>query len=138
MRRNDMKMLAVVGVLILLSVLWLRFESSLPKKYQSRKCEGRQWRRAFPQATKHDIREFLLLFTAAFAFRDSDKLKFSPNDRVWEIYRDLYPNRWVADALELETLTDELNAKHGIALGEIWSEKLTLGEVFTRAQRARI
>jgi propanediol dehydratase small subunit len=131
-----MKMLAVVGVLILLSILWLRFESSLPKKYQSRKCEGGQWRRAFPQATTHDIREFLLLFTAAFAFRDSDKLKFSPNDRLWEIYRDLYPNRWVADALELETLSDELDARHGIALGEIWSEKLTLGEVFARTQRA--
>jgi propanediol dehydratase small subunit len=79
-----------------------------------------------------------LLFTAAFAFRDSDKLKFSPNDRVWEIYRDLYPNRWGADALELETLTDELNAKHGIALDEIWSEKLTLGQLFARAQRAGI
>jgi hypothetical protein len=133
-----MKMLAVVGVLILLSALWLRFEFTLPKKYQFRKCEGAHWRRAFPQATKHDIREFLLLFTAAFAFRDSDKLKFSPNDRVWEIYRDLYPNRWVADALELETLTDELKAKHGITLDEIWSEKLTLGQLFARAQRAGI
>jgi propanediol dehydratase small subunit len=133
-----MKMLAVVGMLILLSALWLRFESTLPKKYQSRKCEGAHWRRAFPQATKHDIRKFLLLFTAAFAFRGGDKLKFSPSDRVWEIYRDLYPNRWGADALELETLTDELNAKHGIALDEIWSEKLTLGQLFARAQRAGI
>jgi propanediol dehydratase small subunit len=133
-----MKMLAVVGVLVLLLVLRLRFESSLPKKYQSRKCEGGKWRRAFPHATKHDIRTFLLLFTAAFALRDSDKLKFSPNDRVWEIYRDLYPNRWVADALELETLTDELSVRHGIVLGEIWSEKLTLGEVFDRVQRDHI
>jgi propanediol dehydratase small subunit len=79
-----------------------------------------------------------LLFTAAFAFRESEKLKFNPDDRIWEIYRDLYPNRWVADALELETLTDDLNAKHGIALGEIWSENLTLGEVFACVQRARI
>jgi propanediol dehydratase small subunit len=132
-----MKMLAVLGVLILVSVLWLRFGTSLPKRYQSRKCKGAQWRRAFPESTKHDIREFLLLFTAAFAFRDSEKLKFSPNDRVWEIYRDLYPKRWVADALELETLTDDLNAKYGIALGEMWSEKLTLGEVFACAQHAR-
>jgi propanediol dehydratase small subunit len=132
-----MSMLAVVGFPILLLVLWLRFGTSLPKRYQSRKCEGAQWRRAFPQAAKEDIREFLLLFAAAFAFKDSEKLKFSPDDRIWEIYRDLYPNRWVADALELETLNDALNAKHGIALGEIWSEKLTLGEVFAGVQRAR-
>ncbi|MCS0628853.1 hypothetical protein NX786_05860 [Telluria mixta] len=133
-----MSMLAVVGLLILLSILWLRFGTSIPKGYQFRKCQGAQWRRAFPQATKEDIREFLLLFVAAFAFRDSEKLKFSPDDRIWEIYRDLYPNRWVADALEIETLTDDLKAKHGIALGEIWTEKLTLGELFARLQNARI
>jgi propanediol dehydratase small subunit len=132
-----MKMLAVAGCLIPLSILWLSFGTSLPKKYQSRKCKGAQWRRAFPQAPKDEIREFLLLFTSAFAFRDSEKLKFSPNDLVWEIYRDLYPNRWVADALELETFTDDLSAKHGIMLGEIWSEKLTLGELFACVQRAR-
>lgn len=129
-------MLAVMGFLILLLMLRLRFGTSLPKRYQSRKCEGAQWRKAFPQAPKDDIREFLLLFASAFAFRDSEKLKFSPNDRVSEIYRDLYPNRWVADALELETFTDDLNAKHGLMLGEIWSEKLTLGEVFACVQRA--
>ena len=132
-----MYMLTAVALFILLSVLWLKFGTSLPKRYRSRKCEGAQWRSAFPQATKDDIREFLSLFTSAFAFRDSEKLKFSPNDRVWEIYRDLYPNRWVADALELETLTDDLNKKHGIALSEIWSEKLTLGEVFAYVQRSR-
>lgn len=132
-----MGMLAIAAFLILLSALWFRFGTSLPKRYQSRKCKGAQWRKAFPQATKYDIRDFLLLFTAAFAFRDSEKLKFSPNDRVWQIYRDLYPNRWVADALELETLTDDLNARYGIALGEIWSEELTLGEVFACIQHAR-
>jgi hypothetical protein len=132
-----MYMLTAVALFILLSVLWLKFGTSLPKRYRSRKCEGARWRSAFPQATKDDIREFLSLFTSAFAFRDSEKLKFSPNDRVWEIYRDLYPNRWVADALELETLTDDLNKKHGIALSEIWSEKLTLGEVFAYVQRSR-
>lgn len=132
-----MNMLVVVGVFIFLSLVWPKFGTSLPKKYRSRKCEGAQWRKAFPQATKDDIREFLLLFVSAFAFRDSEKLKFGPNDQVWEIYRDLYPTRWVADAMELETLTDDLKTKHGIALGDIWSEKLTLGEVFAYVQRSR-
>lgn len=133
-----MSTLAVAGFLILLSALWLKFGTSLPRRYRARKCEGAQWRSAFPQATKDEIREFLLLFTSAFAFRDSERLKFSPHDRVWEIYRDLYPNRWVADAMELETLTDDLSAKYGIALSEIWSEKLTLGDVFAVVQRSRV
>lgn len=132
-----MNIFAVVGFLILLLIFWLRSGTSLPKKYQSRKCEGAQWRKAFPQTPKTDIREFLLLFTSAFAFRDNEKLKFSPDDRVWEIYRDLYPHHWGGDALELETFTDDLSAKHGIMLGDIWSEKLTLGAVFACVQRAR-
>jgi len=120
-------MLAIVGSLILLSVIWLRYGTSLPMRYRARKCEGAQWRSAFPQATKDDILEFLSLFSSAFAFRDSEKPKFKPSDRVWEIYRDLYPDPWGADAMELATLTKDLNTKHGVVLGEIWSEKLRLG-----------
>lgn len=132
-----MNMVAVVGLLILLSVLWPSFRSGLPKRYRSRECEGAQWRRAFPHAPKDDIREFLMLFTSAFAFQDSGKLKFNPNDQVWEIYRDLYPHRWIADALELETFTDDLCAKYGVSLGEIWHDKLTLGEIFACVRRSR-
>jgi propanediol dehydratase small subunit len=132
-----MNALAVIGLLILLSTLWQKFGTNLPKRYRSRQCQGNQWRNAFPQAAKDDIRAFLSLFTSAFAFQDSEKLKFSPNDRVWVIYRDLYPNRWVPDALELETLTRDLDARHRIMLGEIWSEELTLGDVFAVVQRSR-
>lgn len=132
-----MGILVVMIFLILLSVFHLKFGTGLPKRYRSRRCAGFLWRRAFPQATKDDIREFLLLFTSAFAFRDCEKLKFSPNDRVWQIYRDLYPSRWVADAMELETLADDLERKYGIVLVEIWSEKLTLAEVFAHLQRSR-
>lgn len=132
-----MNTLTVVGLMILLSILWLKFGTDLPKRYRSRQCQGTQWRNAFPQAAKDDIRAFLLLFTSAFAFSDSEKLQFSPNDRVWAIYRDLYPNRWLPDALELETLTLDLDARHGIVLSEIWSEELTLGDVFAIVQRSR-
>jgi hypothetical protein len=54
-------------------------------------------------------------------------LKFSPHDKIWEIYRELYPSRWTADALELETLTEDLLTKYDFSLAAIWSEKLTLG-----------
>jgi propanediol dehydratase small subunit len=133
-----MGVLGAIGLVILLSLFWMKFGAILPEKYRLRKCQGAQWRRAFPHATKDDIRSFLLLFTFAFAFRDSEKLKFSPNDGVWEIYRNLYPNRWIPDGLELETLTSEIGTKHAVALRDIWSEKLTLGEIFEYVQRSRV
>ena len=132
-----MIMLALVGIMILILMPWIGFGTGLPKKYRSRKCQGATWRRAFPQVAKDDIREFLLLFTAAFAFRDSGKLNFGPSDGIWEIYRDLYPSRWIPDVLELETLSDDMEKRHGIALCDIWSEKLTLGELFSYVQRFR-
>lgn len=64
---------------------------------------------------------------SAFAFNDNEMLKFSPHDKIWEIYRELYPSRWTADALELETLTEDLLTKYDFSLAAIWSEKLTLG-----------
>lgn len=132
-----MNVLAVAGFLVLLSIRRTTFGTGLPRKYRSRTCEGAQWRSAFPRAAKDEIRQFLLLFTSAFAFRVSDKLKFSPDDPIWTIYRDLYPGRWGADMMELETLCDDLNTKHGIALAEIWSEQLTLGDLFAHVQRSR-
>lgn len=132
-----MNALTVIWLLILLSILWQKFGINLPKRYRARQCQGTQWHNAFPQAAKDDIRAFLLLFTSAFAFQDSEKLQFSPNDRVWVIYRDLYPNRCLPDALELETLTRDLDTRHGIVLSEIWSEDLTLGDVFAFVQRSR-
>lgn len=125
-----MSILVVLCAAVLALALWLKFGTSLPQRYRSRNCEGRSWRNAFPSATKQEIRDFLLLFMAAFAFKDNEKLKFSPHDRIWEIYRELYPSRWTADALELETFSEDLLTKYDFSLAAIWSEKLTLGEVF--------
>lgn len=132
-----MNTLAVTFIAVLALVLWLNFGTSLPRRYRLRNCEGRSWRNEFPSATKQEIREFLLLFMSAFAFKDNEKLKFSPHDRIWEIYRELYPNYWTADALELETLTEDLLTEYEFSLAAIWSEKLTLGEVFACASTQR-
>lgn len=133
-----MGVLEAVGPVVLQLLSWMKFEAFLPEKYRTRKCQGARWRRAFPRATNDDIRAFLLLFTFAFAFRDSEKLKFSTNDGVWEIYRNLYPNRWIPDGLELETLASEIGRRHAVALRDIWSEKLTLGEIFEYVQLSRV
>jgi len=112
------------------------FSETLPKKYRKRHCEGSAWKSQFPSASKNEIRSFLVLFTDAFAFEEKDKLKFHPNDKLIDIYRALYPHAWQADAMELETLDDDLQLNYGCLLQEIWHEELTLGEVFSKVRHA--
>jgi propanediol dehydratase small subunit len=111
-----------------------KYGAGLPRPYSSRNCEGRGWRRAFPTASKNEIRSFLLLFVSAFAFSDKDKLKFRPDDKILDIYRNLYSSEWLPDALELETLASKLQKQYTLELESIWSDELTLGELFNRTQ----
>jgi len=127
--------LNIVLVLIFACLVLLisaKYGPSLPRPYRLRSCEGRGWRQAFPKASKNEIRSFLLLFVSAFAFADEDKLKFRPDDKVLGIYRALYPSRWMPDALQVETLASDLRERYALELGSIWSEDLTLGEIFSR------
>ncbi len=47
-----------------------------------------------------------------------------------DIYRELYPSKWMADALEFETLAEDLEKEYGINFNEPWHEDFTLGELF--------
>jgi hypothetical protein len=93
--------------------------------YWDRACTGFQWRRRFPDTPKSDIRRFLELFVDAFAFRQSRRLCFSPDDKVMDVYRTLYPDRFMADALELETLASLLRERYGIDAAAFWREEYT-------------
>ena len=74
------------------------------RPYWERACMGIRWRRRFPEAPKTEIREFLDLFVDAFAFRRKRRCRFSPDDKVMEVYRALYPPGGEMDCMELETL----------------------------------
>ena len=112
------------------------FDGTLPKKYRNRKCMGKKWKKEFPNTANEEIRKFLIFFTDAFAFPDKSKLKFEPEDKLLDIYRELYPSKWIPDALEFETLAECLEKNHGILFNDIWHEELTLGEVFTKVKNA--
>jgi hypothetical protein len=100
-----------------------------------RGCAGRDWRRAFPDAPKGDIRTFLKLFVDGFALRRKHYLAFRPTDRIMDVYRAINPPKWtVADSMELETFARELERQYGVSLESIWREDLTLGEVFGRTR----
>ncbi len=98
---------------------------------------GRAWKSVFPDSDKAEIREFLILFSDSFAFSRKDKLKFEPNDKILDIYREMYPSDLMADSLELETLAEDLEKKYNVTFDEFWSETLTLGELFSRVKRIK-
>lgn len=125
-------MLVVIFVIIM--IVLVCGNDPLPKQYRRRVCTGRRWKQAFPDATKQDIRRFLSDFTLAFAFDERDRLQFAPTDKILDIYRALYPHKWMPDSLEIETLAEDIDAKYQIKLMDIWHDDLTLGELY-RATR---
>lgn len=108
------------------------------RAYWHRSCTGRAWTRTFPQASKGEIRKFLYLFVEAFAFPPRRALQFAPTDRVFTVYRSLYPIKNWPDALELETFSLRLEKAYRMDLRAMWRENLTLGEIFSKIQNSRI
>ena len=101
-----------------------------PKKYRLRKCTGKDWKTKYPTSANDDIRKYLNTFVNAFVFDRKHNLKFKPSDKLMDIYRHLYPSKWLADSLELETFADDILEQYGVSLEDIWHDELTLGEVF--------
>lgn len=121
------------------TLLWgVFFPGQLPRPYRTRPCQGKLWKDAFPNASNDEIRLFLATFTDAFAFSEKEKLKFSPNDSILQIYRTLYPSKWQPDALEVETLAVDFESKYGVNFGSIWHEDLSLGELFEQSRKGRL
>jgi hypothetical protein len=100
-----------------------------------RACAGRDWRRAFPDAPKDEIRAFLKLFVDSFALHRTHYLAFRPTDRVMDVYRAINPPGLAgADCLELETLGQLLERQYGLSLELMWRADITLGDVFSRTR----
>jgi len=130
--------MSIILVLILAALAWVAFHDwQLPNSLRYRPFQGRVWRSSFPSASRKDIRDFLSLFGAAFAFRDSEKLHLRPDDQVLGVMRAAKPARWRADALDVEPLARVLRERYGLRLDDVWHDGLTLGGLFQRVQQAR-
>jgi hypothetical protein len=127
-------MITVALLFIVALVGWIfwsrRSGGFVPQPYRARNCQATEWCRSFPSASTEDIREFLRVFVEAFAFRDTEKLKFNPNDGIEDIYRALYPGRETPDALEFNFLARNVERKYGLRLADVWRDGFTLGELF--------
>ena len=131
-----MEIIILIALLIMAVMVEVRYDLFFPKRYKNRKCTGKKWKTAFPDAQKEELRKFLNLFTDAFAFSQKNKLKFEPTDGLLEIYREVYPSKWMPDGLELETLAESIEKEYGVSFNDIWHENLTLGELFKEVKNA--
>jgi hypothetical protein len=105
--------------------------------YWARGCAGRAWRTAFPNATQHDIREFLYLVVDAFGFARTRALQLQPTDSVQDFYRACYPDQSAPDAMELETLERSLLTRFGPEILASLPECVTFGALFARVAAER-
>ena len=126
-----MNIILIITVAIII-IIWNFHISDIPRKYRNRSCTGKNWKTQFPHTPKEEIREFLFVFTDAFAFSDQQKLKFKTNDKILDIYKALYPIESMPDSLEVETLADSIEEKYSINFADIWHENITLGELFAK------
>ena len=101
------------------------------QRYWQRVCTSFRWHRQFSKAPISEIREFLDLFVDAFAFGRKRRCSFSPDDRIMEIYRTIYPtNDRGADSMELEFLCKMVEKRYGVDLAASWRQDITLGEIY--------
>ena len=128
--------IALIITVIAIAIAWSVYTGDVPKKYRIRNCTGKNWKKKFPDTSKEDIRRFLFLFTDAFAFSRKQKLKFEPDDKILDIYKALYPAKWMADSLEVETLAEDIEREYNINFTNIWHENLTLGDLFSKVKNA--
>jgi len=123
----------IIGIAIIVAIAIIPFERERRKRlgvYWQRSCTGTEWRNRFPNVPKEVIREFLQLFVDGFAFSNKKRLKFSPDDKVMDVYRALYPSTGWPDALELETFAINLEEKYGLDLAKVEDHEITLGGLF--------
>jgi len=105
------------------------------RRFLERGCAGYHWRRRFPEASKSEIREFLDIFLDAFGFKQRWRLCFSPEDRVMDVYRALYPGRGTPDGMELESLVGDLEKRYQVNIIGSWREDITLADLFLQTRR---
>jgi hypothetical protein len=81
-------MTVAIVLLVLGAVVWSSFFGGQRAAPVSRpSCQGRPWLERFPDSSKAEVREFLVLFAEGFGFRHREKLQFSPDDELLKIYR---------------------------------------------------
>ena len=127
---------AAVGAGICLLFISVEAFYFLPKRWpatSARPCAGVRWRRAFPEASADEIREFLKLIQDAMFLPEHLTFKIRPDDTIRFLYdtEDGGASR-MADHYEVECLVDEFEERYGIC-PELQADT-TLAQILVQAQ----
>jgi hypothetical protein len=131
-------MLQIIAIAFFAAVIFVLADMNtrrMMRRFVDRGCAGFRWRRRFPDASKSEIREFLDIFIEAFGFKQSWRLCFTPEDRVLDVYRALYPVRGTPDGMEMESLVLDLQKRYHVDIVSSWREDITLADLFTQTRR---
>lgn len=126
----------VLALTLIYSISEERRRNRFLLPFWTRSCTGKLWKRRFPQANAVQIREFLDIFIASFGFSKKRRLAFTPEDRIFDVYRGLYPSNYMADCMELESLVRAVKKRYRVDLIATWREDMTLGELFEKIHDA--
>lgn len=125
--------LAYLFAVIILAIVGHFYQSKYTKIYRDRKCMGRYWFKAFPTASKEEIRQFLVLFVEAFGFSQKLRCQFEPGDSLIELYKAAQAGIRV-DNFEFENLLGGIEDTYGFdaqPLCGLIDDGMTLGELFS-------
>lgn len=107
-----------------------RFRHDLATRGNAREI----WQARFPGAMAH-VDKALTLFADAFLLNERVKESLRPDDVVMDIYKGTTGP--IADSLELETFSMEIEKEFGLDLTEWFDESTTLGEIVERVVDSR-
>ncbi len=125
--------LAYSLLVIVVAIFTYYGRSKYTKIYRDRKCMGRYWFKAFPTASKEEIRQFLAMFVEAFGFSQKLRCQFEPGDSLIELYKAAQAGFRV-DNYEFEMLFTGIEETYDIdaqPLCELIDDGMTLGELFS-------
>lgn len=129
----------IIAVVITINSIPVQRESKRRlQRYWDRFCTGADWRDRFPNVPKGEIRKFLQVFVDGFVFKDKQRLKFAPDDKIMDIYRALYPSEGWPDALELETFAQNLKKEYDFDLATVTDSNMTLGQLFAMIKNSSL
>jgi propanediol dehydratase small subunit len=127
----------IIGAVIIIAAIPVERESKRRlQRYWDRHCTGADWLNRFPNSPKDEIRRFLQAFAEGFAFKDQQRLKFAPDDKVMDVYRALYPSEGWLDSLEIETFSKNLQKEYNFDLAKVTDPDVTLGQLFEMIRNA--
>jgi hypothetical protein len=109
----------------------------LPPPYSQRISDEGIWRATY-QSDFDTVEKTLKVFCSAFLLPFDERFKLTPDDRIYDIYKALYPNKWTPDTLEYEFLIKGMEKEFNFCFNDRELEGIeTLKHLIEKAKAAQ-